>query len=344
MEQEFITGEIDMCDRCARGNALLIGVGDPLTTADDALGLANMLIDRTRCAYPADQVRVLTGERADREGMLSGLDWLAAQTEGDPEATAIVSFSGHATDSDEGYLIPFGCDLDDLARTAVSSVEFNEKLRAIQAKKVLVLLDCCHSGGIAEAKGLRLDRSPISPGLCDELKSGSSWVILASSRKDEISHTGYPYSVFTSALIEGLAGYGSFENDGYARVLDVALWVGRKVTERTGERQHPIIEVTDLENNFPLAYYAGGEKEPKLLEWTQAVPGFSSGLDKEQRKAGLRKLRGLRRNLLFIEERMSHYVEFTAIPLPLVRSKWCVQRRIAELENELGLSDRGGGP
>jgi hypothetical protein len=27
----------------------------------------------------------------------------------------------------------------------------------------------------------------------------------------------------------------------YARVLDLALWVGRKVPERTQDKQHPIV-------------------------------------------------------------------------------------------------------
>ena len=69
-----------MADRFAHGYALLIGVGDDLPmTVNDAQGLSDVLADHTRCAYPTDQVRVLTGKRATREGMLAGLDWLAEQ-------------------------------------------------------------------------------------------------------------------------------------------------------------------------------------------------------------------------------------------------------------------------
>ena len=67
-------------------------------------------------------------------------------------------------------------------------------------------------------------------------------------------------------------------------------------------------------------------------------------MDEEQKKAWLQKLQNYRRNLLFIEEQIGHYVDFTAIPLQLVRRKWWIEQEIAKLENNLGLSHRGGGP
>ena len=107
------------------------------------------------------------------------------------------------------------------------------------------------AGGQAEAKGAV--KSPLPAAAIDELRSGSGRVVLASSRRDEVSWTGNPYSVFTAALLEGLAGYGAFEQDGYARVLDLALWAGRKVRERTVDRQHPIIKVSNLADDSALA-------------------------------------------------------------------------------------------
>jgi hypothetical protein len=253
-------------------------------------------------------------------------------------------FSGHGIVMEDGYLLTFGWDLADLPRTAIASTEFNKKLRAIHARKLVVVLDCCHAGGMAEAKGMPLVKSPVPLGLFDALRSGSGRVVIASSRTDEVSYTGRPFSVFTGALLEALAGYGAFENDGYARILDTALWVGRNVPERTDERQHPIIKVSGLEDNFALAYYAGGAKEPRRLEWTHPVPAVSPELGMAQKDAWRRMLRNYRQNLLFTEERISHYVEFTAIPLQLIRSKWVIEGQITKLESKLGLRPRGGGP
>ena len=42
-----------------QGFALVVGVGDDLpNTIDDAKGLANILFDEGRCAYPANQVNL----------------------------------------------------------------------------------------------------------------------------------------------------------------------------------------------------------------------------------------------------------------------------------------------
>ncbi len=44
-----------------------------------------------------------------------------------------------------------------------------------------------------------------------------------------------------------------------------------------------------------------------------------------------------RESLLLIEERMSGYVEFTAVPLQLIKDKRHIERRITDLERKLGL-------
>ena len=167
--------------------------------------------------------------------------------------------------------------------------------------------------------------------------SSSGRVVLASSRKDEVSWTGKPYSVFTAALLEALAGYGTFEQDGYARVLDLTMWVGRKVPERTDDKQHPIIKVSNLEDNFALAWYAGGEKSPRPLpKWATNIPSITPGLDVEQVATWRRMLVNYRENLLLIEERMTEFVEFTDIPLGLVKNKRRIEAEITKLEQKLG--------
>jgi hypothetical protein len=319
-----------------QGYAVVVGVGADLpVTVDDATAVADLLRDPSRCAYPADQVQLVTDECAHREAVLSALDWLAAAAGSD--ATALVYFSGHGLETPDYYLMPYGYDLADLSGTAIPGTVFTERLRAIEARRLLVLLDCCHAGGQAEAKGLPGVKSPLPSSVIAELERGSGRVVIASSRKDEVSWTGHPYSVFTAALLEGLAGYGAFEQDSYARVLDLALWVGRKVPERTQDRQHPIIKVSHLEDNFVLAWYAAGEKRPLPLDWTTGVPAISPGLDAAHLVTWRRMLANYRENLLLIEERMSEYVEFTAIPLQLVKSKRHTETQVADLERKLGL-------
>ena len=71
------------------GYALLIGVGADLpVTIQDAKGLRDILVDSERCAYPSDQVKLLTEGQATRQGILDGLDWLIAQIPKNSQATS----------------------------------------------------------------------------------------------------------------------------------------------------------------------------------------------------------------------------------------------------------------
>ena len=325
-----------MPETFAQGYAVVVGVGADLSvTMDDAAAVADLLSDSGRCAYPTDQVRLLTGEDADRDAILSALDWLADSA--GPEASAVVYFSGHGLEAPDYYLMPHGYSLADLPGTAIPGSLFTERLRAIQAQKLMVLLDCCHAGGQAEAKGLPGVKSPLPPSITAELERGSGRVVVASSRKDEVSWTGEPFSVFTGALLEGLAGYGAFEQDGFARVLDLAMYVGRMVPDRTSDKQHPIVKVSNLENNFALAYYAAGEKKPKSLDWAASVPTVSADLEAAQVATWRRMLGNRREALMLIEERMSEFIEYNEIPLQLVKNKRRTDDQIADLERKLGL-------
>lgn len=249
------------------GYALLIGAGGDLPgTVEDARGLAGLLLDPGRCAYPPAQVHCLTAEQATRVTVLAALSVLAAVP---ATATVVVYFSGHGYRVGEAgaaqyYLLPYGYDLNRLAATAVSGAEFTAALRAIPAARLLVLLDCCHAGGVGEAKagGPVLQRAAL-PGEAQQwLAEGRGRVLIASSREDELSYAGRPYSAFTLALLEGLCGVGVARADGYVRVADVALHAREAVPGRTQGRQHPILHFEQADN-FVLAYYAGGETQPK---------------------------------------------------------------------------------
>ncbi len=315
------------------GYAVVIGVGADLpVTVGDANAIAQQLQDPARCAYPKDHIQLLTGENAERKNILSKLDWLAENA--GPDDTVIVYFSGHGIEIPGFYLVPFGFDWSNLADTAISGQEFTEHLRLIKSKKLLVLLDCCHAGGQAEAKGHI--ESPLPSEAIAELEGGSGRVVIAACRKDEVSWTGQPYSQFTMAVLEALSGYGAFERDGLARVLDLALWVGRVIPERTDDKQHPIIKISNLQDNFALAWYAGGDQTPKNLPWIAVEPIMLSNTESSQFAAWQRMLTNYRENLLLIEERMSEYVEFTAIPLQLVKNKREIEARIAELQSKFG--------
>lgn len=258
--------------RFAQGHALLVGVGGSLPgTVDDATALYKLLTDPDRCAYPPEQVTLLTGASATRDAIVRGLQVLSEAAAADPQAVVTVYFSGHGVrGATRSYLLLHDYEPHRVAETALSGAEFTAALQTIGGSRLLVLLDCCHAGGMADVKGA--PHEPVAlPAELLSLGQGGGRVVIASSRRDEISYAGRPYSVFTQALREALAGYGAAEPDGYAYVADVALYVGRKVPERTSGKQHPILKLAAADN-FPIAYYAGGEYKPKQLPGADGPP------------------------------------------------------------------------
>ncbi len=255
----------------AYGYALIVGAGGDLPgTVNDARGIAGILRDPDRCAYPPEQVVCLTGGEATRAAVLAALDGLAQRC--DARSTVVVYFSGHGyrVRSSLGefyYLLPSGYDLTRLYQTAISGQEWSDRLRAIGAQKLLLLLDCCHAGGVGESKtplppGLSMVKAPLPPQAQALLAEGRGRVIVASSQQDELSFAGKPYSAFTLALIEALSGKGVAKRDGYVRVADLAMHARQVVPGRTRNRQHPILHF-ERADNFALAYYAGGGARPK---------------------------------------------------------------------------------
>jgi uncharacterized caspase-like protein len=256
------------------GHALVIGMGADLPdTIQDATGLGNILIDQERCAYPHSQVILLTGEKATRSAVLSALDALAQIA--DPEATVVVYFSGHgyrvaASLGEFYYLMPFGYDTGRLFETAIRGDEFTARLRAISAQKLLVLLDCCHAGGLTgpEPSGLTMTKAPLPPEAASLLAEGRGRVLIASSQQDEYSYAGKPYSAFTLALVEALCGEGVAAQDGYVRVSDLAMHAREVVPGRTRKQQHPILHFEQADN-FIISYYAAGQAQPKGLPFSE---------------------------------------------------------------------------
>jgi len=309
------------------GYAIVVGVGNDLPqTVDDAKTIYDLLVNPGVCAYPKNNVKLLIDHGATRQAIMDGLNWLVDSVNREVVAsTAVVYFSGHGGAGPDYFLVPYDLMTDGYSRVILGS-EFSSKLKEIEADRLLVLLDTCHAGGIANLKtasGHDCIKSPVTVEVLQELAKGSGRVVIASCHADETSEilSGEPLSVFTSALKDAFVGRGSFEQDGYVRVLDMATYVCRMVPNRTSDRQNPIIKIADLESNYAVAYYAGGGK------------GGSALHNHPSSEALVRQLKNCRYNLLLIEERISEYVVSTEVPLQLIKEKRDLKARIQAFEN-----------
>ena len=289
-----------MTQTFAHGYALLVGVGqcaEPQlslsVTVKDIQVLQQILVDPNLCAYPDNDqhLRLLHDEGATQQAILDGLAWLKIQAGADREATVIVYYSGHGwleTASGNYYLIPHDFDSYDWRSTALSSEAFNQALQQIPAKRLLVLLDCCHAAGMATPKERtrepRLPKGVISTadpkGLIESLQRGEGRVVFTSCRGEQKSwiRPDNTLSLYTHHLIEALQGAASQTGATEVTVFDLANHLGKTVPESAaamGKQQNPRFEMAETER-FAIALLQGGKGLPaggwEAIKQQTAVP------------------------------------------------------------------------
>ena len=252
-------------------HALVIGIANyqhinklPPAVLKDAQDIHDLLVAPQHCGYPPDNVQLLLDGQATQAAISQALADLAAHSYED--ATVFLYISSHGGRVESGpyageYLLPVDVVPNRVNKTAISGDELTEALRAIPARKVVVVFDCCHAGGIGQPKDATAPaiKAGFSDSYYDALKEGRGRVILASSRSTEYSWVlpGAKNSLFTQHLLAGLQG-GIASEDGLIRIFDLFEYLQPRVTGDQSN-QHPIFKA-ELEENFAVALYLGGQK------------------------------------------------------------------------------------
>lgn len=233
----------------------------PSSVTNDASSIQDLISSSSLGLYPDENVKCLIDAEANGSAIRGELVRLAEQCTTD--STVLIFYSGHGGQLASGpaageYLLPvdtkYNSD-DELVATSISSAEFSEALRKVKARRVVVIFDCCHSGGIGQPKDIAtaIMKSGLTERYYQELASGWGRVILASSRENEPSwvRPGDSNSLFTRHLLDGLKG-NALASGNFVRILDLFSYLQPKVT---GEQpnQHPVLKA-EIETNFPIAW------------------------------------------------------------------------------------------
>jgi helicase len=157
------------------------------------------------------------------------------QSDSQPDDVVVICFSGHGSNSHE--LVSFDADVHNLIDTALPLSELTDMISAIPAKHLLVVLDCCFSGG-AGAKVLNsptLSRGgtglPLSTEAFLKGMSGTGRVILTASTADqpawEDARIGHGY--LTYYVLSALCGLSGPAATGTIHLLDLLKYVTENV-------------------------------------------------------------------------------------------------------------------
>jgi Caspase domain/TIR domain len=264
--------------RLENSQALILGIANykkinplPETVLKDAQDIYNVLVSPQHCGYLPDNVQLLLDAQATQAAIRQALADIAQRSNQD--STVFIYISSHGGQVEFGphageYLLPVDTDYTSevsIAQTAISGTQFTEALRTIPARKIVVVFDCCHAGGIGQPKESNVPtlKAGLPESYYDVLKQGRGRVILASSRSTEKSYVlpNAANSLFTQHLLDGLKG-GAIGPGGIIRILDLFSYLQPKVT-KDWANQHPILKA-EVEENFPIALYLGGKARTPL--------------------------------------------------------------------------------
>ena len=260
----------------------------------DATALRDVLVHPQRCAYPADNVRLLMGSAATRAGIRGGLAWLRQRLSADASgnATAVLFYSGHGVyGRSDGtyYLLPYDASAP-LAASLLAATDLAAEIEQVQPRRLLVALDCCHAGGMGlkgddplAGTGLQKMAAPAEARPIAALMQGQGRAVLSSSTADESSYirADRRMSIFTYHLVEALTGHA--QPDGATEVLvsDLMGYVSRTVPRSArasyNVSQTPVYEMSG--ENFPVALVLGGAgagKEQPLPDPLAPLPAAPS--------------------------------------------------------------------
>lgn len=297
-----------------KGHALLIGVGTyenapnlnvPVTTAD-AEQVAMVLGDPQYCGYPSGQITLLRDDQATRTGILQALENLAASASKDD--TVFLFYSGHGHYGEDGtyYLttndMQLTADRKVADGTAVRQDELLAALQRVQAERVLLIFNACHSGEISPT--LAADDPPFTgaplpvPTAAALLSTGSGRLIVTACRENQYAYVGAGQNtIFVAALVQGLRGQGVSSRRGFISAFDlysevydtVTKTVQQTIPQATRDRysatQEPELTVLKGVGPFAVALYQGASATLGEFSAPSQLPAGTAAREVEASKS-----------------------------------------------------------
>jgi hypothetical protein len=221
----------------------------------DARSFHDWLISQQGGGYAPSRVRLLLDSGATAQSIRSALfNWLKQALE---EDMVTIYFAGHGSpespDSPNNlFLLPFDADYDDVATTGFPMWDIETALkRFIKAKRVVVLADACHSGGVGQgfdvarraSRGIEIN--PISSALQNLSKIGDGVAVISASDEKQFSQEsqswGGGHGVFTYFLLKGLNGDADYNKDGRVTLGELIPYLSEHVRRETRNAQSPTV-------------------------------------------------------------------------------------------------------
>ena len=224
----------------------------------DAQYFYDWLISSNGGKYAPNNIKLLLNENATGRNIKDAMfNWLRQAIE---EDIVIIYFAGHGSpdspDTPENlYLLPYDTQYDNIATTGFPMWDVETALkRFIKAKRVIVIADACHSGGVGQSfdmcrRSIRgIGVNPISTRLEQLSKIGKGVAVISASGDKQMSQEGNQWGgghgVFTYYLMEALNGKADYNQDRKVSLGELIPYLSEQVRRATQSAQSPTVSGT----------------------------------------------------------------------------------------------------
>jgi WD40 repeat protein len=219
--------------------------------AKDAKDFAESLLKEKGGLYRDVVVKVLTDEKATKDEIIDGFEWISKETTSND--VAMVFLAGHGINDSGGvyYFLPVNANLERLRRTGVPFTEMKNTVTSLAGKTIL-FIDTCHAGNVMGARAV----APDITGIVNELASAENGaVVFASSTGKQYSFEDPTWGngAFTKATVEGINGKADYTGKGKITINMLDLYISERVKELTKGKQTPATAKPKTIPDFPLA-------------------------------------------------------------------------------------------
>ncbi|MCA9473868.1 MAG: SUMF1/EgtB/PvdO family nonheme iron enzyme, partial [Nitrospira sp.] len=232
---------------------------------DDATALHQFYVRHFTSHIPSDHFQVLVNEQVTRGGFLQTVREVLRRAE--PEDLVVLFLAMHGLLDSSGqdlYFLTHEADPNLPEAQGISRHDLIRQIERSKARKIVLLLDACHTGAFAASQTMLTRRSAGAADinrLLEAMGQAQDGVaVMSSSTAAEFSQEGRQFcgghGAFTCALLTGLEGSADTNRNGIVELRELFDHTYRLVKASTKSSQHPSIEGR-YDNRLPLAHAVG---------------------------------------------------------------------------------------
>jgi uncharacterized caspase-like protein len=145
--------------------------------------------------------------------------------------------------------MPHEADTESIGTTCLNWTEVVKKLDAVKAQRIIVVLDCCHSGAFHA-------KVPNQTGLAEALRANKAALVICASGPDQsaLERDDVKHGIFTFAMLEAMQGKGDADKDGAITVQEMVDYVKPLVRKLSANKQDAEIFATQAKTDVPIAF------------------------------------------------------------------------------------------